>query len=203
MPNPPLPIHPALFVGRSERKAFAVWLGSRRKHRLPPACYGLWKWLAPIGHLRGLEAIRSQSREAAAISAANRRARPEWCSETTWRRWRAYQRMVCAGIPLEVYADPVQRAAWKHKAGIRSAGTRAARAEEILLRKGLHPSQRRGGMSAGYLANPRFEFSASSQEIEKDETLRGLTAHPQAVIDKINRKLLERGIMPKTRREKP
>lgn len=58
-------------------------------------------------------------------------------------------------------------------------------------------------MSAGYLANPRFELRTSHQEIEKDETLRGLTAHPQAVIDKINRKLLERGIMPKTRREKP
>jgi len=143
MPRPPLPIHPALFVGRSERKAFAVWLGTRRKRGLPPACYGLWKWLAPIGQAKGLEAIRARSKEAAAISAANNRKRPAWCSTKLWRRWKSYQRMVSAGIPLDVYADPVQRAEWKHKAGIRSAGTRQTRAEEILLRKGLHPSQRR------------------------------------------------------------
>lgn len=140
MPRPPLPIHPALFVGRSERKAFAVWLGSRRKRGLPPVCYGLWKWLAPIGQARGLAAIRAQSKEAAAISAANNRKRPTWCSNVLWRRWKEYRRKVCGDIPLEVYADPFCFAEWKHA---RRIGPVRARSEALLLRKGLHPSQRR------------------------------------------------------------
>ena len=36
-------------------------------------------------------------------------------------------------------------------------------------------------------------------ERRKAEELEGLTAHPQAVIDKINRKLAEKGIMPRVR----
>jgi hypothetical protein len=143
MPRPPLPIHPALFVGRGERKAFAVWLGTRRKRGLPEVCYGFWKWLAPIGQARGLAAIRAKAKETAAISGANNRKRPAWCSERLWKAWRGYQREVCAGIPLEVYADPLQRMEWKAKAGIRSRGTRKQRIEELLMRKGLHPSQRR------------------------------------------------------------
>ena len=115
-----------------------------------PAGYEFWdgrEWI--IGNVVGeivttsLVFLRARAKEAAAISAANNRIRPEWCSEKTWKRWRAYQRMVSAGIPLEDYIDPVKRAEWKHKSGIRSGGTRRQRAEEILLRKGLHPSQRK------------------------------------------------------------
>lgn len=142
-PHRKLPIHPDIVVLRPERKALAVWLGNRRRRGLPEGCYGLWKMLAPLAQAKSLQSIRARAKEAAAISAANNRIRPEWCSEKTWKRWRAYQRMVSAGIPLEDYIDPVKRAEWKHKAGIRSGGTRRQRAEEILLRKGLHPSQRK------------------------------------------------------------
>ena len=50
--------------------------------------------------------------------------------------------MVCSGITLDAYADPVKRAAWKAKARIRTGG-RKARMDELLLRNGLHPSQRK------------------------------------------------------------
>jgi hypothetical protein len=143
MPRPrTLPMHPP-YASISERKAFAVWLGSRRKRGLPLGCYGLWKWLAPIAQAKGLEVIRTMAKEAGRISAANNRKRPAWCSKRLWKAWRGYQREVCAGIPLEVYADPLQRMEWKAKAGIRSRGTRRQRVEELLMRKGLHPSQRR------------------------------------------------------------
>lgn len=124
---------------RPERKALACWLMARRQKGLPEGCYGIWKWLARVNEANNLVAFKAASKSAAAISGAKSRKRPAWCTTKMWDRWRSYQREVCAGIPLEVYADPVQREAWKEKAGIRRPMTRKQKAEALLRRKGLQP----------------------------------------------------------------
>lgn len=57
-------------------------------------------------------------------------------------------------------------------------------------------------MTAVYVHRQSWVLTKSEMEINIEKRLDGLTAHPQAVVDKINRKLLERGIMPKITRRK-
>jgi len=58
-------------------------------------------------------------------------------------------------------------------------------------------------MSAAYIRRQDWTPTTCHQEKQKAATRHGMTGHPKAVQDKINRILLERGIMPKPRKDKP
>ena len=119
-----------------------MWLYYRRKRGLPEGCYGIYLATREAN----LKATQMQLRGAQRGITPVTKKRPAWCSEATWRAFRAYRDQVHAGIPLEVYVDPVKRAAWKRKGLLREITPAEARqaAVELLKRKGLAPPELRG-----------------------------------------------------------
>lgn len=47
---------------------------------------------------------------------------------------------------------------------------------------------------SGYLKNPRFKITSSEMEAQIMEKHNGLTGHPDAIVHKINRRLIAQGV---------